>query len=204
MTIDPNNAPPLPTVAVVESLLFVADAPVSVQQLAEAIQCKTSEIEYALEALAEEYKDRGIRLQRHKNQVQLTSAPDTALYVERFLGLSLSSRLSPAALEALAIIAYKQPITRAEIEAIRGVSSDGVLRNLMSKGLVEELGRLETVGHPFIFGTTFEFLQHFGLNSLEELPVLEFEEEQMHPSSDEGEAQPPVDEQPEPQPETSG
>ncbi len=81
-------------------------------------------------------------------------------------------------METLAIIAYKQPVTRPQIEAIRGVSSDGVLRTLMSKGLIEEMGRLETVGHPVLFGTTFEFLQYFGLDSLDALPPLELEEDE--------------------------
>jgi segregation and condensation protein B len=105
----------------------------------------------------------------------LVSAPESAPYIERFLGLSLSGKLSAAALETLAIIAYKQPVTRPQIEAIRGVSSDGVLRTLISKGLIEEVGRLETVGHPVLFGTTFEFLQYFGLSALSDLPALEIE-----------------------------
>ena len=96
-----------------------------------------------------------------------------AAFIERFLGLSVTSSLSAAALETLSVIAYKQPITRPEIEAVRGVNTDGVLRTLVSKGLVEEVGRLETVGHPVLFGTTFEFLQYFGLSSLSELPPLE-------------------------------
>jgi segregation and condensation protein B len=173
MTIEKTSPCSLPTDAIVESLLFVASAPVSVRQLSEAIGCDVQEVETALQALAQEYQDRGLRLQRHGDQLQLVTAPESAPFVERLLGLSVSSSLSAAAIETLAIIAYKQPITRPEIEAIRGVSSDGVLRTLMSKGLVEEIGRLETVGHPILFGTTFEFLQYFGLSSLSELPLLE-------------------------------
>lgn len=167
---------PLDLAAIIESLLFVADAPVPVSQLAEATERDTGEIEAALQAMAESYARRGMRLQRRGDLVQLVSAPEAAPYIERFLGLTLSSKLSPAALETLAIIAYQQPITRPQIEAIRGVSSDGVLRTLMSKGLIEELGRLETVGHPILFGTTFEFLRYFGLESLTDLPSLEIEE----------------------------
>jgi segregation and condensation protein B len=126
--------------------------------------------------LSEDYAKRGLRLQRKGNRVQLVSAPQAAPYIERFLGLSLSGKLSVAALETLAIIAYKQPVTRPQIEAIRGVSSDGVLRTLISKGLIEEVGRLETVGHPVLFGTTFEFLQYFGLDSLDGLPSLDIPE----------------------------
>jgi segregation and condensation protein B len=176
MTIDNDTPSQPPLTAIVESLLFVADRPVSVKQLAEAIQCDGRDVEATLELLAQEYQCRGVRLQYQRDRVQLVTAPGVAPYVERFLGLSLSGSLSTAALETLSIIAYKQPVTRAEIEAIRGVNSDGVLRTLMSKGLIEELGRLATVGHPILFGTTFEFLQYFGLSSLDELPMLEMEE----------------------------
>lgn len=175
MTTGNNHSEPLTLAAIVESLLFVADAPVPVSQLAGAVECDVGDIEAALESLAEYYTERGLRLQHKGKLVQLVSAPQAAPYIERFLGLSLSGKLSAAALETLSIIAYKQPITRPQIEAIRGVSSDGVLRTLISKGLIEEVGRLETVGHPILFGTTFEFLQYFGLNSLAELPSLELE-----------------------------
>jgi segregation and condensation protein B len=89
------------------------------------------------------------------------------------LGLELTGKLSPAALETVAIVAYRQPITRAEIEAVRGVNSDSVLRTLINRGLIEELGRLDQAGRPIIFGTTFDFLQQFGITSLEQLPPLE-------------------------------
>ncbi|MDW8071163.1 MAG: SMC-Scp complex subunit ScpB, partial [Anaerolineae bacterium] len=120
-------------------------------------------------------RTRGVRVQRHGEQLQLVTAPGAARYVERLLGLSGGGSLSPAALETLAIIAYKQPITRPEIEAVRGVNSDSVLRTLLSKGLIQEVGRLETVGRPVLFGTTLEFLQYFGLSGLDELPPLEEE-----------------------------
>lgn len=177
MTTGRDTVESLTLVAILESLLFVADAPVPVSQLAEAAECDVGEVEATLQALSEEYAGRGLRLQRKDNRVQLASAPEAAPFIERFLGLSLSGKLSAAALETLAIIAYQQPITRPQIEAIRGVSSDGVLRTLMSKGLIEEVGRLETVGHPILFGTTFEFLRYFGLNSLKELPPLKIEED---------------------------
>ncbi len=180
MTTGNDNSPsnngsssPLVLAATVESLLFVADAPVSVSHLAEALERDERDVEAALQTLAEGYAGRGVRLQRKGNRVQLVSAPEAAPTIERFLGLSQSGKLSAAALEALAIVAYEQPVTRPQIEAIRGVSSDGVLRTLLSKGLIEEVGRLETVGHPVLFGTTFEFLQYFGLSSLAELPPLE-------------------------------
>jgi segregation and condensation protein B len=159
--------------AQVESLLFVADGPVSVGQLAEALEVTSGQVERALSDLAAAYAGRGLRLQRIGNRVQLTTTPEAAPYVERFLGLEARTRLSRAALETLAIVVYRQPITRPEIESIRGVSSDSVLRTLLSVGLVEEIGRAPTVGRPILYGSTFEFLQHFGLSSLEELPPLD-------------------------------
>lgn len=161
---------------IVEGLLFVASEPVTVGHLASAIECTENRVEKALQQLQEECQARGIRIQRQGKKVQLVSAPDLADYIERFLGLSVSSKLSPAALEALSIVAFQQPVTRPEIEAIRGVNSDGVLRTLLNKGLVEEVGRLDTVGHPAQFGTTFEFLRYFGLEKIEDLPELDLPE----------------------------
>ena len=165
----------LSLVARVESLLFVADGPVSVGRLAEALEVTPGRVERALADLEVTYAGRGLRLQRASNRVQLITAPETASSVERFLGLERRTRLSRAALETLAIIAYRQPITRPEIEAIRGVGSDSVLRTLVGAGLIEEVGRAPTVGRPILYGTTFEFLQHFGLRGLDELPPLEAE-----------------------------
>lgn len=162
-------------IQLVESLLFVADEPVSTARLAHTLEVPEETIQAVLDRLAQACQTRGIRLQRKADRVQFVSAPEAAPYIERFLGLELTTRLSPAALEVLAIIAYRQPITRAQIEAIRGVSCDAVLRTLVSRGLVEEVGRLEQAGRPILYGTTFQFLQHFGLNSLEELPPLEEE-----------------------------
>ena len=172
MTIQENTRP-LPIPSLLESLLFVADGPVSVKQLADTLQCDRAEIENALDSLQQDFQSRGLRLQHVGDRFQMVTAPEVSDFVERFLGLSLSSRLSTAALEALSIIAYKQPITRPGIDAIRGVNSDGVLRTLLAKGLVEEVGRLETVGHPVLYGTTFQFLQYFGLCSLAELPEID-------------------------------
>jgi segregation and condensation protein B len=138
-----------------------------------------AQVQAALEALGEDCRQRGLRLQRQAETVQLVTAPELTGYIERFLGLNAPAKLSTPALETLAIIAYRQPITRPEIEAIRGVNSDGVLRNLISKGLVEEVGRLETVGHPTLFGTTFEFLRYFGLEKVEALPALDLPQRQL-------------------------
>lgn len=160
-------------VALVESLLFVADEPVTVSRLARALDVTPDEIEAALANLRELYAGRGVRIQRARDRVQLVSAPQAASYIERFLGLELQSKLTPAALEALTVVAYQQPVTRADVEAVRGVNSDSVLRTLVSKGLIEEVGRMETVGRPILYGTTFEFLQFFGLENLDQLPDLD-------------------------------
>jgi len=159
-----------------ESLLFVADEPVAVGRLASAIGVDREAVEEALRELVEEYERRGLRLQCNGEQVQMVTAPEAAPYIERFLDLDLSSKLSAPALETLAVIAYQQPVTRAQIEAVRGVSCDSVLRTLVSKGLIEEMGRLPQAGRPILYGTTFEFLQYFGLRDLAELPPLGKEE----------------------------
>jgi segregation and condensation protein B len=160
-----------------EALLFVADGPIPISQLAESLGKKNSEIEKALKELDKHFlKDqRGVRLQWHSSKIQLTTAPELANLVETFLGLEAITRFSRASLETLAIIAYKQPITRPGIDAIRGVNSDGVLKSLLSKGLIEEEGRAEGPGRPILFVTTADFLQQFGLKSIVELPPFDEE-----------------------------
>ncbi|MGB9593765.1 MAG: SMC-Scp complex subunit ScpB [Anaerolineae bacterium] len=162
--------------ALVESLLFVADRPTPTDLIAQVLETSVEAVEEALKVLDGHLAERGIRLQRKGAQVQLVTMPEAAPYIQRFLGLELSGRLTQPALETLAIIAYRQPITRAALEAIRGVNCDGVLRTLVSRGLVEEVGRLEQVGRPILYGTTFEFLQYFGLKSLDDLPPLDLPE----------------------------
>lgn len=162
--------------AKLEALLFVAPSSVSIRQLAEALAVTPREVESGLKSLKERLIVRGIRLQRHRGRIQLITAPETAEIVERFLNLEMTSRLSRAALETLSIVAYQQPITRPQIDAIRGVNSDAVIRSLLSKGLVQEVGRAGTPGRPIIYSTTLEFLQHFGLTSLDELPPLNLDE----------------------------
>ena len=159
--------------AQVESLLFVADEPISVGRLAETLEITPGDVERAFSDLEAAYVGRGLSLQRVGSLVQLITAPQAAPYIERFLGLEAQTNISPAALETLSIVAYRQPITRPEIESIRGVSSDSVLRTLLRVGLIEEVGRAPTVGRPILYGTTFEFLQYFGLSSLNELPALD-------------------------------
>ncbi|MFQ5594075.1 MAG: SMC-Scp complex subunit ScpB [Anaerolineae bacterium] len=158
--------------SLIESLLFVADEPVALSDLARTLDVSTKEVGDAVARLSEAYANRGLRIQRVNGRVQMVTAPETAPTIERFLGLELSGKLSEAAMETLAIIAYRQPITRPQIDVIRGVNSDGVLRTLVARGLIEDVGRLDTVGRPILYGTTFAFLQHFGLESLDDLPPL--------------------------------
>ena len=159
--------------AKIEALLFVASEPASVEQLAQVLHASEGAVEEALEGLVARYQERGLRVQRIHHQVQFVTAPEASADVQHFLGLDASTRLSTAALEALALVAYRQPITRAQIEATRGVNCDGVLRTLLSHGLIAPIGRLEQAGRPIIYGTTFEFLQYFGLTDLSQLPSLE-------------------------------
>jgi segregation and condensation protein B len=156
----------------IESLLFVAGEPVGVAQLAKAVEVSYEAVEVALEQLTFACRERGVRVQRHVDQVQLVSAPDAARAVGRFLGVQASGRLSSAALEVLAIIAYRQPLTRAQVDAIRGVDSSGTLRALLARDLVAEVGRRESVGRPILYATTPAFLQQFGLTNLGDLPVI--------------------------------
>lgn len=156
-----------------ESLLFVADGPVPLGKIERTLGVERPALEEAIAALTADYSGRGIRVQRLDGRVQLVTAPETATYVESFLGLEPDPRLSAAAMEALAIVAYSQPITRAGIEAVRGVNSDRVVASLLSRGLIAEAGRAEAPGRPALFETTFAFLQYFGLASLRDLPPLD-------------------------------
>ena len=167
-----ENPIPLDIPAALESLLFISAEPVAPLQLATVLELSVSAVEQGLKQLDDELQTRGLRLQRHGGRVQLTTAPEMAEIVERFLGLEATSRLSRAALETLAIVAYQQPVTRPYIDGVRGVSSDGVMKSLLGKGLIQEVGRAEGPGRPILYGTSPDFLQHFGLNSLTELPPL--------------------------------
>lgn len=176
--------------ALLEALLFIAPVPVTPGQMATVLGVSTHQIEIAvseLDALYTESGDkRGLRIRLHRGRIQLTTAPQASATIEKFLGLESTTRLSHAALEALAIIAYQEPVTRPQIDAIRGVNSDGVLKNLLSKGLIQEVGRADAPGRPFLYSITTDFLGHFGLSSLDELPPLEKSPEEIedidHPS----------------------
>ena len=176
-TPDVNTETELPLSVKLEATLFVAAEPVATGQLAAALDVSSSVIERGLNELDASLTDRGLRLQRHAGRVQLTTAPQLAEVIERFLGLEATSHLTRAALETLAIIAYQQPVTRPQIDAIRGVNSDSMLKSLLNKGLVLESGRADGPGRPILYSTTPEFLQHFGLNSILEMPPLAKPEE---------------------------
>lgn len=158
--------------AAIESILFVSGRPLEYDELRKLLDIEAGALDEGLEMLARQLQshERGIRLQRLGTQVQLVTAPENARYIAALLGLPMTARLTTAALETLAVIVYRQPITRAQIEAVRGVNSDRALASLIQHGLVVEIGRAQTVGRPALFATTPEFLQQFGLTSLEELP----------------------------------
>jgi segregation and condensation protein B len=155
-----------------ESLLFVAGRPLERAELRRLLSAQDKQVQAALAALTKDCEQRGIRVQHLGEQVQLVSAPENAQYVAALLGLPTQAKLSTATLETLAIVAYRQPITRSQIEIIRGVNSDHALASLVAHSLVSEVGRAPTVGRPALFATTPEFLQQFGLESLETLPKL--------------------------------
>ena len=159
--------------AAIGALLFVSSSPVALDLLARHLGCRASEAAQALAALEAQLYRIGLALQRYdEHQVQLITASRFAPVVQRFFGLERTVRLSQAALETLAIVAYRQPVTRVELDAVRGVDSSGVLQTLIARGLVEPVGRLATVGNPIQYGTTPEFLRFFGLASLDDLPPV--------------------------------
>ena len=155
-----------------ESLLFVAEEPPTVRQLAEATNVSKDAVEEALEVLEVDAAKRGIRLQRHGASIRLVSAPESSRWVERFLGLDRPNKLSKAALETLAIIVYSQPVTRSEVERVRGVSCDGPFHTLRARELIEAVGQVDGPGRPNLWAVSQRFLDHFGLRTLAELPPL--------------------------------
>ena len=158
----------------IESLLFVSGRPLTHSELRKLLDTDDTHLNEALQTLEHqlESQERGIRLQRLGEQVQLVTAPANARYIAALLGLPMTARLTAAALETLAVISYRQPVTRAQIEAVRGVNSDRALASLLQHGLVAEVGRAQTIGRPTLFATTPEFLQQFGLTKLEQLPQI--------------------------------
>ncbi len=157
-----------------EAILLVVEEPVQVDTLAQVLEVATDEVEDALLTLAAEYVEqgRGFVLRRAAGGWRMYTDPGAAEYVERFVLHGRSGRLTQAALETLAIIAYKQPVTRNAISEIRGVDADAGVRNLLGRGLVEEVGRADTPGQPLLYGTTSAFMEKLGLDELSQLPAL--------------------------------
>lgn len=157
---------------IIEAILFVSGEPVQLGAVARALEVTELEVSAAADELASDYdyNRRGICLKRFGSHIQLFTRPDYAPQIEKLLQPIQKQSLSQAALETLAVVAYKQPVTRLDIEAVRGVKCDYSVQSLMNKGLIEEVGRKETLGRPILYGTTDAFLSHFGLTSLEDLP----------------------------------
>ncbi|MFM2106169.1 MAG: SMC-Scp complex subunit ScpB [Chloroflexota bacterium] len=172
----PADAPPPGelTEAQLEALLFIAERPLTRREIAAAAGVERGVVDGLLGDLEVSLAARGIRLATSGDRVELVTAPEAGRLIARYVGAE-AVRLTPAALETLAIVAYRQPVTRGTIERVRGVDSEYSLRALLHRRLVVELGRSEAPGRPFLYGTGFEFLERFGLTSLEELPPLEAE-----------------------------
>ena len=161
---------------IIEAIIFAADGPVSVDQLARVVdEPNTETIMQHINELRQEYSatGRSFQIVEIANGFQICTRDKYALWIKKFYTTEISSRLSVSALEALAIIAYKQPATRAEVEEIRGVNSDSVIHTLLERNLVKVLGRKQAPGKPMLYGTTAEFLMHFGLRDLSELPSID-------------------------------
>jgi segregation and condensation protein B len=174
-TPDATERPPIElTEAALEALLFVAERPLSRREIATLAGSDRATVDARLGDLEVSLRDRGLRLLVDGDRVELATAPDGGALVARYVGAD-AVRLSPASLETLAIVAYRQPVTKAAVERIRGVDSDYTMRTLLHRRLIVELGRSESPGRPYLYGTGFDFLERFGLTSLEELPALDVE-----------------------------
>lgn len=160
--------------SLIEALLFVSGEPITIADLKNIVDMPEADIKQVLNQLVDEYRTRngGILISEIAHGYQLVTNPVYAHWIRKFKSSSASSKLSMPALETLAIIAYKQPIIKAELEQIRGVNSDGVIKTLLDKRLIKIMGRKEVAGKPLLYGTTREFLQYFGLKDLTELPTL--------------------------------
>ena len=169
----PSELPPV-TVGDIEALLFVAERPLSRVELRSICGLDAETLDALLGDLEVALRDRGIRLVTAGERVQLATAPESGRLIARYVGVD-GYRLSPAALETLAIVAYRQPVTRGLIERIRGVDSDHVVRGLLHRRLLSEQGRADTPGRPILYVTSVEFMERFGLTSLDDLPPLETE-----------------------------
>lgn len=159
----------------IESLLYVTGEPMKLKDISEIIGCKASLTKNLLKEMSYLYNDeiRGIKLISMNDEYQFVTKPENSEYIEKLLGSNSRQALSQASLETLAIVAYKQPITRIEIDDIRGVKSDSAVAKLIEKSLIKEVGRLEAPGRPILYSTTDEFLKQFGIENTKELPELQ-------------------------------
>lgn len=177
----------------IESVLLVAEKPVSIKELSGVLGVMIPKINQTLLDLMNEYKNRGLKIIKKGEYYSMVTSPENAEIVSRYLNEELRHDLSDAAIETLSVVTYKQPVTRLEIEEVRGANSDQIIRNLMLRGLIGEMGRKETPGRPILYGTTMEFLQYFGFEGEHQIPKFEnpenvkavlFEEEIIETSED--------------------
>jgi segregation and condensation protein B len=161
--------------SIIESLLFMSGEPLNIKEISSIIECDIDYTKEILNNMKDEFEkdNRGIKLIQLENNLQLVTKEENSNYIQKLLKTNVRQSLSQAALETLAIVSYKQPITRIDIDEIRGVKSDRAIQTLVEKKLIRECGRLEVPGKPILYGTTEEFLKHFGLESLKQLPSLE-------------------------------
>ena len=164
---EPNEIP-----QILEAILFVAGEPVAVADLAQALEVSEMEIMHAVEALERECERRGVTVRRYGDHLRMETRPEYAPYVERLLQPVQRQTLSQTAMETLAVIAYRQPVTKGEVEQVRGVKCDYSVQSLLHKGLIKEAGRKEALGRPILYATTDRFLEHFGISDIRELPPL--------------------------------
>ncbi|NQU18588.1 SMC-Scp complex subunit ScpB [bacterium] len=160
----------------VEAIIFISEGPATIAEIQDILEGLDSEtINSIVQELKSDYKQRnsGIKLIEVAGGYQMVTSPNYANFIKKFYKKKHSEKLTLPSLETLSIIAYKQPVTRVEIESIRGVNVDGVIKNLLEKGLIRIVGKKEVIGRPFVYGSTRNFLEYFGLNSLEELPPVE-------------------------------
>lgn len=167
-----RQAPGELTEAGLEALLFVAERPLSRREIGAIAGVDAATVDARLGDLEVALRNRGLRLLAVGDRVELATAPETGPLVARYVGTD-AVRLSPAGLETLAIVAYRQPVTKAAVERVRGVDSDYTIRSLLHRRLLVELGRSNAPGRPILYGTAFEFLERFGLESLDDLPTLD-------------------------------
>ena len=164
---EPNEIP-----QILEAILFVAGEPVAVSDLAQALEVSEMEIMHAVEALERECERRGVTVRRYGDHLRTETRAEYAPYVERLLQPVQRQTLSQTAMETLAVIAYRQPVTKGEVEQVRGVKCDYSVQSLLHKGLIREAGRKEALGRPILYATTDRFLEHFGISDIRELPPL--------------------------------